>query len=268
MSLLVIDVREESARTQTGMDIQISFSEPDATAYSIIPSRISGQAGDLADCDAASTCPSDTDETELLNSECWLESIVDGSSVMIKHLDPTILTADMEASVTFMGFHPVRVLCPTFLVYLPGANTPGTREFNFGYARVSFATVEEAASFNFMINSRGSFDINPEDTSSLCDNDYEVLYDPFKLHLMFEKNLPVKDQTYYESQLQMYLSYYGHVVSLTSISGMGYEVTFSSEESAQFILASAADDPHITLKDTRFFVHQVEATVACATVVL
>jgi hypothetical protein len=266
MSLLVLDVRTESELTQTGMDIQIAFSESDATDYSIIPSRISGQSGDLADCDATSTCPSDSDETNLFDSDCILQSFVDGVSVTIKHLDPTILLVDLEASLTLMGFQAVCVLCPTFLVSFDSACTPSTREFNFGYARVSFTTVDEATSFNFMINSRGSIDVNLDDY--LCNDDNDVQYDPFKLHVLLEKNLPTTDQSFYESQLRMYLSYYGDIVSLTSISGMGFEVTFSSEESAQYILACAAQNQHITLKDIRFYVHPVEATVTCATMVL
>jgi hypothetical protein len=255
MSLIELDVRDDYSRTSPAMDLQIDFSDAEQSAFGVNPLRISGDAGDLVDCDAVSTCPSDTDMVDLYDHECELESFVIGTSAIMKYLDPVVLLRDLEMSVASMGCNPIRIICPSFLVCVSSDPHAIPREFNFGYACVSFATIEEATSFSFLINSRGSLFLEDEDNcdESVDENEPDTCYDPFKLHVTLVSHFLSDYPTSCESDLRAYLSYYGEIVSLTWISGVDFEVTFSSRKSAQLVL-----DQQTSSLDIRFFVHPVE----------
>ena len=271
MSLIELDVRDDYSRMVHAMDIQIEFSDTEQTRSAFNPTRISGEAGELADCDAVSTCPSDTDMIELFNDDCEVESFVCGTAAILKHLDPRLSLVDLQSSLSSLGYDPISVLCPTFLVCVGDVPQYAPREFNFGYACVTFATIEEATMFSFTINSQGLLHLDVDDEcASMSDGDEPCIsQNMFKLHVSTVSQIPTDDNpAISEATIRDYLSYYGDIVSLEWISGGDFEVTFSSEKSVQSILEDIVNNQHTFPPDIRFFVHPVDATATHATTVL
>ena len=270
MPILTLNTQDDAADVSTSLDVQIEFANSDDPFRPTGPLRISAEAGDLVDCDAASTCASDTDKLDLFDQEHSLESFVYDVSVIIRYLDPVVLMTDLESHLKSLGLQWDRIICPTFLVCTASDTSPETREFNFGYACVSFATVDEALFFNFLINSQGSVEVNVD--QPIHDDD-DSDFDVQLIKLVVTVVAPNIGSRYctmtFESTLHDVLSTYGDIVSLARIpgrSGDDFEVTLVTDKSSQFVLAEIARrNQHTNSTDILFFADLVDQETAVMT---
>lgn len=155
------------SRDSSDIGLKIEFDSrerSDIESYDF-PSRISAEAQDLIDCDAASTCGSDCDSVVMFDSERVHSSFVCGSSVIFRNLHPGILAEDVSKVIEGLGVL-ARVNCPSFCV--PSADGGGVREFNFGFCSIKLSSPEEATLVNFMIQSVGIEELLCQ-TRSRCD---------------------------------------------------------------------------------------------------
>jgi hypothetical protein len=136
------------------MNVSIEFNSSLPMSSGTYPTRISAQAGDLSECDAASTCASDTDQQELFDQESECVSFQSGNRVSIRNLDPSISLDDLEHALYSLGMKGASIACPTFSV-VSGEENEITQEYNFGYATIALSTTEEAVALNYLIECHG-----------------------------------------------------------------------------------------------------------------
>jgi hypothetical protein len=153
MPLLDLPYHDQSGSEADNVDIRIQFenSQKLITTDRDLPSRISGSAEDLADCDAVSTCPSDSESVVLFDATSPQSAFVCGSSVIFRNLRPEVLTVDVASWLQSVGFQG-EINCPTFQVM----DSEGrAKEFNFGFCTVRVSAPEEAVLLNYVIHSTG-----------------------------------------------------------------------------------------------------------------
>jgi hypothetical protein len=159
---------DEPPASDIGLKIEFdSRDQCDSESYDF-PSRISAEAKDLIDCDAASTCGSDCESVVMFDSARVHSSFVCGSSVIFRNLHPCILARDVSQAVEGLGVL-ARVNCPSFSV--AAADNSGTREFNFGYCSIKLSCPEEATLLNFMMQSVGIEELLCQTRSPSCVGD-------------------------------------------------------------------------------------------------
>lgn len=151
MALIDLPCLDSSRESEMELRVQFAQCELGSSTLPNFPSRISGAAEDLADCDAASTCPSDSDSVILFDSLAQGMSFVCGSSVIFRNLHPKILTCDFVTWMDSIGICG-EINCPSFQVQ---DATGSMREFNFGFCAVRLSSPEEAVSLNYLIHSLG-----------------------------------------------------------------------------------------------------------------
>lgn len=151
--MVVIELPYLSSPRESEMDLRVQFAHCELSSGALpnFPSRISGAAEDLADCDAASTCPSDSDSIILFDSSSTGSSFVCGSSVIFRNLYPRVLTEDFVHWMESLAIC-AEINCPSFHVQ---DATGSMNEFNFGFCAVRLSSPEEAVSLNYIINSLG-----------------------------------------------------------------------------------------------------------------
>jgi len=120
-----------------------------------LPIRVTGTAGDLVGCDAAGTCPSDSDSVVLCDS-CRRGTVFTiGSSVILKNLHPSVNQAElfrlMRDSFNLQG----TIHCPTFaIIGLLGSHMPSC-ESNYGFATILMDSCEDAELLEFLFTING-----------------------------------------------------------------------------------------------------------------
>jgi len=152
MTLIDLSHRD-SANVESSINLRVEFNDArkSTSSASTVPTRISGVADDLAECDAVSTCPSDSDSVVLFESSSPQSSFVCGSSVIFRNLRPEILPEDVLRWVQSTGMNG-EVNCPSFEVV--GADGK-PKPFNFGFCTVKLSAHEEAVLLNFLLHSTG-----------------------------------------------------------------------------------------------------------------
>jgi len=239
MSLITLSVYEDTRNADMGMSVNIEFNSTSPMTSGTFPSRISAQAGDLAECDAASTCASDSDRQELFDydsDECV--SFQSGNRVSIRNLDPSISLEYLERALSSLGMKGVSIACPTFSVVSgEGSDETITHEFNFGYATIALSTTEQAMALNYLIESHGgeldllfrnihysSLDYDDDyDDESTQDNTSEfgdlplttTTYDAYSVGVeMVRNHQPIPTTAVEEDLTFRYLSLYGQIPSI------------------------------------------------------
>lgn len=153
MTLLSLD-HESADRRESSMDLRIEFSShasSPANGGAYAPKRIAAIAEDLAECDAISTCASDTDSVVLFDDSKPQSTFVCGCSVVFRNLHPSVLAATIIESLVSLSMEG-RVSCPSFQV---SDGRGEVSEFNFGFCTVELSTSDEAVLLNFLIQSAG-----------------------------------------------------------------------------------------------------------------
>ena len=162
MTLVFLRSSDESPADDSNIDLKVEFdsslkdgvNSSFESSTGLIPTRISAAADGLVECDAASTCPSDSDSVLLFESSMPQACFVAGSSVIFRNLRPSVTSAQIENAVLSLGI-PVTANCPSFTVVDP-QDSSDTQEFNFGFATVALSSPEEAILVNFMLHSFGT----------------------------------------------------------------------------------------------------------------
>ena len=161
------------------MNVRIEFDSNEKSAYlsSLCPSKISAKAEDLVECDAASTCGSDSDSVVLFEHTRPQSSFVCGSSVIFRNLVPSVLADDISRAIESFGMD-VMVNCPSFNM-VDESVSGEVHEFNFGFSTIGLSSPDEAILLNFLIQSHGidellcrsKFARSDEDETTLVDSD-------------------------------------------------------------------------------------------------
>ena len=151
MTLIDLSHRDEP-NFESRINLRVEFHDGrKQSSASTIPTRISGVADDLAECDAISTCPSDSESVVLFDSSSPQSTFVCGSSVIFRNLRPEVLSGDVLRWVRSTGMDG-EVNCPTFEV----VDAEGSAKlFNFGFCTVRLSAHEEAVLLNFLLHSMG-----------------------------------------------------------------------------------------------------------------
>lgn len=154
MSFISINAVDESRDNSAAMDLKVEFEyvKFESDLRSVQPSRISAQAMDLTEWDAASTCPSDNESVLLFDSSRVQTCFVVGSSVIFRNLKPSVSGIEIDRVVKSLGI-VVRANCPMFQVAQVGLSE--ISDFNFGFATILLSGPEEATLLNFMLHSHG-----------------------------------------------------------------------------------------------------------------
>lgn len=127
----------------------------------LLPSLITADAVDLLDCEVASTCGSDTDPVVLFDVQKESESWVIENKVLIRNLHPDVCADLIERTIkSRIGMRVSSLQCPSFWVSQCGRQPHHTNssEFNFGFAVISLANVDEAINLNYILHSHGGVD--------------------------------------------------------------------------------------------------------------
>lgn len=152
MTLIHLTCREPvEADPQINLRVEFDRTEKLTEHHNNIPTRISGDANDLAECDAASTCPSDTESVVLFDSSFPQSTFVCGSSVIFRNLRPEIEEGDLSKWIKSTGMMGELVF-PSFNVVSPDASI---NVFNFGFCTIRLSAPEEAVLLNFLLHSAG-----------------------------------------------------------------------------------------------------------------
>ena len=143
------------------------------------PQRISAPAEDLLDCDAASTCASESESVVLFDELSQELTFVCGSSVIFRNLKPGVLAEDIRRVIGSFGIIAT-VHCPSFILN-GDTHDANIREFNFGFASVALSSPDEASLLNFLLLSTGLDDLSFKDgsisTAASRDIQPEVFFD-------------------------------------------------------------------------------------------
>jgi hypothetical protein len=156
---------ENRSPTDIGLKIEFDCLDRSESELYEFPSRISAEAQDLIDCDAASTCGSDCESVVMFDAARVHSSFVCGSSVIFRNLHPGILARDVSQLIEGLGVR-AGVNCPSFCV--SSSDNGEAREFNFGFCSIKLSCPEEATLVNFMIQSVGIEELLCQ-TRSPCD---------------------------------------------------------------------------------------------------
>lgn len=142
---------EESVNTEMNIRVEFGTSASDVHPSLPFPSTICATAQDVAECDAASTCASDSDSVVFFDQYREESVFVCGSSVILRNLHPSILSHHISNAMESLGIMAT-INCPSFQVC---DSSSGIREFNFGFSTLAFSNPEEATLVNFMIQTTG-----------------------------------------------------------------------------------------------------------------
>ena len=154
MTLLSLPV-ESVERRESSMDLRIEFpshASVSAIGQIVAPKRIAAVAEDLVECEAVSTCASDSESVILFDDSKPQSTFVCGSSVVFRNLHPSVLASTIRDSLETFSIEG-QVNCPSFHV---GDGKGGLSEFNFGFCTVELSSSDEAVLLNFLIQSTGA----------------------------------------------------------------------------------------------------------------
>jgi hypothetical protein len=171
MTLINIpDIPSDSRESSVNFVVEFNTDNQAEKRLVTVPRRISAPAEDLLDCDAASTCASETESVILFDEESRQTSFVCGSSVIFRNLNPHVLAEDIKRAIESFGVVS-DVNCPSFVIER-SVYEDVVQEFNFGFASVTVSSPDEAALLNFLLQSTGLdyalFKQTPSDTESLA----------------------------------------------------------------------------------------------------
>jgi hypothetical protein len=152
MTLINLNPRDSSLE-DSEINLRVEFDQTGLLVSSPknVPTRISGNAEDLAECEAASTCASDSESVVLFDSALPQSTKVCGSSVIFRNLRPEIGEEDITKWIKSTGIVG-EIIFPSFNVVNPDGSV---RAFNFGFCTIRFSAPEEAVLLNFLLHSSG-----------------------------------------------------------------------------------------------------------------